>query len=239
MAISNTRQSRLHNAENLLITTRKKVGFISEESGFASQAAMANAFRYHHDLSPIQYRQKYSTNTRVITTPSKSTQQKLGIAIAARLKGSNVSEAAQQANYSSRNLYKQFLYHTDQTMPSFLNSNPMYHARNDMITTDQPLLEIAENRGFGTYGILKIAFENHSEKAAELGIEEYRNHLKISRAKRYLRLTNFSTQSISDTLGFKDELAFTSFFYTQTDTAPMIYRHQDSEKKKQPQPQVA
>ena len=156
----------------------------------------------------------------------------------------SVHKTAQGAGYKSETaLCTQFKRVTGYTLTEFKENNPFIKARSDMLETSKPLMEIAIKRGFGTGEILKVSFEIRSQKAAELSLEEYRNHLKVWRAERLLRRTGLDEKHIAGAIGFEDVDEFRTFFKegTKTKVLPLDYRKQaaNDANLQKPQPQVA
>ncbi len=138
-----------------------------------------------------------------------------------------IYKIAEALGYEPASFSLQFKKYTGQTPKKFRKNKltpDFKKARDLMAESDFFLQEIAEKSNFFDAGVLTSIFEKTSKKAGELGIEEYRNHLKLWRAQRYLRRTDLTEEHVGHNIGFNDVAEFKQFFSSQVGILPTEYR---------------
>jgi len=230
-------QKRLEKAVRLIKYTDIAFKDIAKDVGYNSLSALSLAVTRRYGMSSLKLRRQHDNRNLRAELAQFLIQN-------TQLKG---DEIANNTCYNSRgHLAMDFKRHTGQSISEFRKQNLPYSvlkARNSMVESSRRLHPIAQKTNFfGDYILIKH-FEKHSQKAAELGIEEYRNHLKVWRAERLLRRTDKDEEFIAGAVGFADVEDFRTFFKEETKTKvlPLDYRKQAANDANlpKPQPQVA
>ena len=227
--ISKATQKQLEKGVNFLLGTNDPITHdAAQQIGYSSQAAFSRAFKRVFGMTPQDFRKKH--NIKTITKPM---QERLATGIVLLLTTkTSINDIAKELNYSSRDIFANDIRRYTGLFPQTLRKRTNLFQekcklRNSLVQHDFSVstMDIAVKKGYAGKAVLERVFNELSPKAKEIGLEAYREHLKLWRAKRYLRRTGLTSPSIAENTGFNSTEEFEAFFSGHTNATPLQYRH--------------
>ena len=247
--ISKATQKQLEKGVNFLLGTNDPITHdAAQQIGYSSQAAFSRAFKRVFGMTPQNFRKKH--NIKTITKP---TQERLATGIVLLLTTEDqIRHITKDLGYNSSDHFANELYRYTGLFPQKFRTKKNFYAEKRKLKDalaehdmNVSIMKIAIKQSYIGRRILEHVFSEMSPRAKEIGLEAYREDLKIWRAQRYIRRafqhaqngeikTKFTAEDekkLAEHVGFSNVDAFNRFFSLQSDDlTPSAYWEKAQEK---------